>query len=193
MNLRLITPPAVLPVSLEDAKDHARVAHPEEDHMIEGYMAAATERLDGAEGYLGRALITQVWELTLDHFPPRLNLPLPPCQSIDAISYIAPDGATDTLDPASYTATGLGSVSGATILFDSGKPATASRPDAVTILFTAGFGDTAADVPAPIRTAILNRVATIYDNRDSVVIGESARVMPLGEDDLITPYRVWGF
>jgi uncharacterized phiE125 gp8 family phage protein len=193
MNLRLITPPAVLPVPLQMAKDHARVAHLEEDHMIEGYIAAATERLDGAEGYLGRALITQVWELTLDHFPLRLRLPLPPCQSIDAISYITPDGATEDLDPASYTATGLGGVSGATILFATGKPATASRPDAVAIRFTAGFGSTPAAVPAPIRTAILNRVVTMYDNRESVVIGESARVMPLGEDDLITPYRVWAF
>ena len=193
MSLRLITPPTALPVTIEEARDHTRVAHAEEDHLIVGYIEAATERLDGAEGYLGRALLTQVWELTLDHFPPHLRLPLPPCQEIDFINCIAPDGTVKELAPAAYTVAGLMDVSGATILFHGSSPATASRPDAVTIRFTAGYGSTPGSVPAPIRAAILKRVATMYENRDSVVIGESARVMPLGEDDLITPYRVWGF
>ena len=193
MNPRLITPPFDRPVTLEEAKDHTRVAHPDEDTMIDACIAAATERLDGAEGRLGRALIIQTWGLTLDGFPAQLRLPLPSCQEIDAITYIAPDGTVKELATPAYTVAGLGTVSGATILFASGRPATASRPDAVTIRFTAGFGSEPADVPAPIRTAILNSVAHMYDNRDSVVIGEPARVMPLGEDDLITPYRVWAF
>ena len=193
MHLRQITPPAALPVALQEARDHLRVDHTAEDSLIEGYIAAATDRLDGAEGYLGRALITQVWELALDSFPTQLRLPLPPCQAIEAISYIAPDGTADTLDPASYIATGLGSATGAILLFPNGTPPTARRPDAVTIRFTAGFGTAAATVPAAIRAAILARVAHMYEHRESVVTGETARELPFGEDDLITPWRMWAF
>ena len=187
--LKLITPPAALPVDLTEVKMHLRVTHDEEDSLIVSYMAAATARLDGAEGYLGRCLLPQTWEYTQARFSGPIRLPLPPCQSIDAITYTDTTGTAVVLDPAAYDVAGLGNGEGAIIYPLNGWPATASRPDAVKIRFTAG-SDT---VPEPIRTAILARVLHLYDNRDSVVIGESAHLMPLGEEDLILNYRGWGF
>lgn len=187
--LKLITPPAALPVTLTEAKAHLRVTHDEEDQLIHTYMAAATARLDGAEGYLGRCLLPQTWEYTLARFTGPIRLPLPPCQSIDAITYTDTTGTAVVLDPAAYDVAGLGTGEGAIVYPLDGWPATASRPDAVKIRFTAG-SDT---VPEPIHAAILKRVLHLYDNRDSVVIGESAGVMPLGEEDLIRNYRAWVF
>lgn len=187
--LKLITPPAALPVDLTEVKMHLRVTHNEEDSLIVSYMAAATARLDGAEGYLGRCLLPQTWEYTQAHFSGPIRLPLPPCQSIDAITYTDTTGTAVVLDPAAYEVAGLSTGESAIIYPLNGWPATASRPDAVKIRFTAG-SDT---VPEPIRTAILARVLHLYDNRDSVVIGESAGVMPMGEEDLIQNYRGWAF
>ncbi len=187
--LKLITPPISFPVSLAEAKDQLRVTHDEEDSLIETYIAAATQRLDGAEGYLGRCLLRQTWEYTAERFSGPMRLPLPPCQSIDSITYTDASGQPVTLDPAAYEVAGLDSSEGAIIYPVAGWPPTARRPDAVKIRFTAGSDF----VPEPIRAAILGRVLHLFDNRESVVIGESANVMPLGEEDLIRNYRAWAF
>ena len=48
--------PTSTPVSLDEAKIHCRVDHTDEDDLITGLIAAATENLDGCGGILGRAL-----------------------------------------------------------------------------------------------------------------------------------------
>jgi hypothetical protein len=80
MNLRLITPPAVLPVSLAELKDAAGIdaGDTTRDAHLAGCLRAATNRLDGAEGLLGKALISQEWQLLLPSYPchdGRIDLP----------------------------------------------------------------------------------------------------------------------
>src|SRR3974377_971688 len=66
MRLDLITPPAVEPVTLAEAKQHARVEYPDDDALITGMIVAARRM---AETRLRSALITQTWNLYLDSFP----------------------------------------------------------------------------------------------------------------------------
>jgi hypothetical protein len=67
-----------------------------------------------AEAYLGKALISQVWEYSTAGFPwgydPFIRLPVEPVQSVDSITYVDRAGVMQTLAPAAYELGGAGGV-----------------------------------------------------------------------------------
>jgi uncharacterized phiE125 gp8 family phage protein len=69
-------------------------------------------------------------------------------------------------------------------------PATADRPDAVRVTMTAGYGGP-ADVPAPLRAAILLMTGDLYRFRESVAVGAAVAELPVSTSvgALIAPYR----
>lgn len=184
MALTLISGPAQQPVTLAEARLHLRLdasgdppTHPE-DSLVEMLITATTGHLDGADGVLRRALVTQRWRLSLGAFPiGAIKLPLPPLQSVEAVSYVDADGeeqsfADYAVDPA------FGCIRGA---WPSGSD--------VRIDFTAGYGG-AGNVPAPLKAAILLHVGHLYANREAVNIGNITTELPLAYDALIYPYRL---
>lgn len=197
MTLILETAPDGDVVSLDEMKEQIRVDIGDaEDDLIATYVAAATQKLDGRDGLLGRCLLTQTWKLLLDRFPPEITLPLPPCQSVASITYVDSAGVTQTLAPENYQVAGIGSPDGARIVRAYGKtwPTPRHMLEAITVTFTAGYGDEAETVPEPIRTAIKMHAAFLYDNRESVVVGNYVAVeLPQGAMDLIDGYRLWSF
>lgn len=191
MHLTLKTPPAAAVVSVEEAKAHLRVDGADEDSYITALVAKATR---AAEQFCDRAFISQDWVLVLDAFPAcgkMIKLPLPPLVSITKLDYVDASGASRTLAPEDYQ---VSKRSPAVVAPAPGKswPATqAGRLDAVTIEFTAGYGDDTADVPVPIHHAILLLAAHWYENREPVNIGNIVNALPFTVDSLLAPYRVW--
>lgn len=160
MILSRFAAPAATPVSLDEARAHCR-AETADDTMLQIYLDAAVAHVDGAEGVLGRCLVTQTWDLTLDAFPAIINVPLPTLSSVTSITYVDADGATQTLASNAYR------VSGQTITpGDAGWPSTDNVTGAVTVRFVAGFGNAAA-VPAAIKNAILLFVGDSMENREA--------------------------
>ena len=185
MTARLVrtVAPAQDLVTLDEAKDHARVDHDADNAQIAAMVAAAIARLDGPFGLLSRALVTQTWTLTLDEWPAEIEVPLPPLQSVDSITYTAMDGATATLDPADYSVGGVGDDEPAIIWPVEAWPKLGANREAVSVTFTAGYGAPGA-VPEPIRQAALAIVAALFDGRG---------VAEAGVEHLIAPYRRWVF
>jgi hypothetical protein len=66
MGLKLITPPAVEPVLLADAKAFLRVSVTTDDALISSFITAARQY---CEGYLGRQLINATYKFSFDTFP----------------------------------------------------------------------------------------------------------------------------
>ena len=64
--LMLLTPPAVEPVGLNEAKAYLGVLDSAEDSLISNLITAARQAV---EQYCGRVLISQSWRLTLDTWP----------------------------------------------------------------------------------------------------------------------------
>ena len=62
----LLTPPAVEPVGLNEAKAYLGVLDSAEDNLISNLITAARQAV---EQYCGRVLINQSWRLTLDTWP----------------------------------------------------------------------------------------------------------------------------
>ncbi|MFC4625432.1 head-tail connector protein, partial [Daeguia caeni] len=141
-----IVAPANMPVSLSEAKAHLRVDHDDQDDLIIAQIRAATAWLDGWSGILGRALVTQTWRQDFVGFADHLPLPLAPVTAIDSVSYFDGDNVQQTLDTGVYDL--FADARGAYVTRRSGQswPATFRRADAVSIIFTAGYG-AAADVP----------------------------------------------
>lgn len=193
MALRLITPPAIEPVSLEEAKAHLRVDHDEDDDLIDLFISAARGNLDARDGWLGRAICTQTWELSLDSFPVReVQLPFAPLQSIVSVKYDDAAAVEQTVSAGDYQHD-VTSEPGRLVLGpDSSWPSINDTVNAVRIRYVAGYG-VAVDVPAPIRAAILLMVGDLYENRAAQVINAG----PIGRVDnptvqaLLGPYRVW--
>jgi uncharacterized phiE125 gp8 family phage protein len=191
--LTLVTPPAVEPISLTEAKEHCRVEGSDSDQFLARAILTARLRL---EALTGRALITQTWKLTLDRFLRAIEIPLPPCQAVTAIDYFDSNGRAQTVDLQTISIEGVGDAAPAIVrpLPQTSWPATIDLPAAVSITFRSGYGDTADDVPEQLRTAILMHVAQQYDNRwITMAPGSGTMATPEGYDDLVSDFRLRGF
>lgn len=188
----LVTPSGLLPVTLAEAKAHLRVDHGEDDALIEGAIAAATGHLDGYAGILGRALIKQRWREYAVFWPASrsIALALAPVTAIISVVARDGDGVETTLDPGAYRL--LSGASRPTVLIDldTALPALDCAPDAVTITYDAGYGETPADVPAGLRSAILLMVGDLWRFTESAGVGAvSAVPMSTTVDRLLSPFR----
>jgi len=182
MYLRLVTPPAVEPVTLEEAKLHLRVDGTEEDSLIAALIAAARQK---AEEYTRMAFITQTWELAVDTACGVLYLPRPPVQAVEAVTL---DG--EVVAPENYALVDPE-------VLHVKMPLYAVNPGGVVIRYRAGYGNALADVPQSIRQAILMLLAHMYEAREGqapqVEYEAQARAgadIPPTAAALLRPYRV---
>jgi uncharacterized phiE125 gp8 family phage protein len=154
-------------------------------------LLAALSHVDGPQSTIRRALLTQGWSLFLDAFPPVVEIPLAPVQSINSIQYLDEDGAWQTMDPLLYRLSGAHSwqpeISPA---HGESWPATLAIRDSIEISFNAGYGDAHTKIPNAILQAVLELTAHFYTERQPVVFG-SPYELPLGVKRLLQPYKVF--
>jgi len=194
VSLKLITAPAVEPVSLAEAKLQCRVDIGDDDALITGLIKAARE---SAETITRRALITQTWELVLDEFPEgdEIIVPLPPLVSITSIKYKDGDGVESTFAAANYIVN-TDAEPGKVVLADGASwPSTSLYPTAaIRVRFVAGYGAAGSSAPASILAAIKLMVGHWYENREnSLPGGAEVQLLPMGVDALLWPYRMLSF
>lgn len=190
--------PAALAVSLSDAKGHLRVAHSSEDAVIGALLNAAIAHLDGYSGILGRCLVNQTWRQPFDGWPENgiLRLPFPNVSSTGLeLHYLDRLGDDETVLAAQYEL--LHDSRGAYLRMRDAFTAPDLEDDRaapVWVIFTAGYGETDASVPAAIRAAILLITGDLYENRENTVISDArVQAMPIAADRLLTPFRRVGF
>lgn len=183
--------PALEPILLADAKAHLRIDDTTEDSYIDGLITAARFHI---ESLTERQLITATYVLRLDEFPCRytdvIKLPRPNLIAVSGITYVDNDGVTQTHSSTLYQVDAA-SLPGR-VMPAYGQVWPVTRPDlnAVAITYTAGYGATAALVPAPLRHAMKILVAHWFEHREPVVVGTIVSEIPMSVKSLLGPYRV---
>lgn len=197
MAKKLIIPPIVTPVTVEQAKEHERITldDAENDALIENQLHTAT-RL--AEEFTGRAFITQTWIFETTRIAPFIEFPRPPFQRLvpgSDITFTDWNNQTYVIEPDTYFINNV--YEPARLIF---KPGTNPFPSVIgwgwgwwpegflTAEFEAGYGDAGEDdpgeVPWPIKEGILQIFGHLYENRESQII-------PYGAQQILEPFKVW--
>jgi uncharacterized phiE125 gp8 family phage protein len=191
MRLSITTAPAVEPITLTELKAQLRLTGTDEDTDLAVFIQMAREY---AETFCRRAIITQTLTLNLSEFPvDQIELPRPPLQSVTSIKYY-PDGsgALSTVDPSVYDVIADELLGRVQLKDGQSWPADADvRPDAVQIVFVAGYG-VQADVPAALKMAIRQIAAKHYEQR-SADTSVPVTLIPMHTESLLWMHRVFSF
>lgn len=189
-SLRVVTAPAQEPLTLAQAKEHLRVDIANDDVLIQSLIRATRELL---ESELGRALVTQTLDYTLDAFPPGpLLLPRGPLQSVTSLTYIDSAGASQVWAASNYLVDLHSSPSRISPAYAKSWPTLQDRIAAVTVRFVAGYGLTPTSVPGPIAQALLLLIGHYYEHREQVIdaVGANVLVLPQAAERLLANYRL---
>jgi|SRR6185312_7197622 len=186
MSSILLTGPAVEPLSLDEAKIFLRVEHNTDDQLITALIVAARLHV---EAQIQAALITQSWRLTLDGWPcqGRVLVRPGPLQALIAARIFDMQGHAQAFDTQAF----VPDPGASTLSFMPWVLPVPGRVAAgIELDVTAGFGDTASDVPEPLRHAVRLLAAHWYENRALVSGADQAVVLPATVAALIAPYRM---
>ena len=199
--LTLVTPPAVEPITLAEAKLHLRLESTIDDALVTSMVTAARRM---CEAQIKVACVTSTWDLSLDAYPSTLvapwtspyreiwvlgyrgaiAIPNPPLQSVTSLSYVDSAGVTRTLDPSAYQVV-PGTPGMVVPVYGTTWPSYRVQPGAVVLRYVAGYG-LAAAVPEAIKAAMKLLLTHLYENR-----GEADVAMPSAAGALLGTEN-WG-
>lgn len=212
MNVTIITPPAFFPITLAAVYSHLRLTpdtaavdafadpvvyvdtHPD-DAMLTGFIGTATRQV---ELMARRSLLQQTLRLSSPGFSApscATTLPRPPLIRVMSVSYFDGSNAPAAILPGDYyvsddEAPQLRFLVGYVV------PSHYVRPDALRVEYQAGYApagsppttqaEFAANVPQPLKDAILLGVQLLYDQIDPAQREAIERM----REALVQPYRV---
>lgn len=210
---KLITPPNIEPVTLAQAKLHARVDEDADDSLVTAQIIAARQLV---ESYINNALITQTWQVGYDLRDQPFKDLFRVITTVDTFPYFAQSAAARQLEMPFGQVQSIGSVNtyqsdNTEVLFASSNyrlsenwiklndaaywPTDMRSTDCVIVEYDCGYGDTADDVPNPIKQAILMLISHWYENRGAVYdpmnVSQTPGQLPYSVSALLQPYRTF--
>ncbi len=192
MALKISVEPTEEPINLEEAKAHLRVDIEDDNAIILNLITVARQY---AEAVTGRALITQTWNYYLDDWPADkdyIEIPLPPLRTSTSVQYTDYNAVVTTLGTTEYIVD-TNNIPGRIVLpyGETWPTATLYPSNPINILFTCGHG-TPNDIPEGIKQAMKVDLSDLYEQRESIVIGQPVAHLDTIER-LYMPYRIWSF
>lgn len=176
------------PITLEEAKTHLRLVQSPE---ITTFDSTITQLITSArmsvENEIHRPIGLQKFELGLRYFPDSVQFPYPPLIDVLKIAYKSV-GVWTVIHDTSATPPILSDVFQVDNSGDPGElwmtPGGAGWPSAVVdtgfpvrIQYSAGI----TTLPEPLRNAMLLQIGTLFENRESLVLGQDAQAYELTE------------
>ena len=183
----LITPPALEPLTLAEAKDFLRLDTSDEDTLVAALIIAARQAV---ERDTRRALITQTWRIVLDAWSDltTFKIPLAPFLSLGPIrTYDAASVASVLSAGAYYVDAQPGA---ARVQFLVAPPTPGRAIAGIEIDVVIGYGAAAAAVPEPLRLAMRMLVARWFEARGDAAVDAGAMATPPHIDALLAPFRI---
>ena len=187
MSAVIVTAPDIEPVTLAEVKSQRNITNLDHDAELTRLISAARQYV---ENYIGRALVTQTWDLFLDEFTRKIEIPYPKLQSITTVKYTDTDGTQQTLSDTLYTVNTNTEPGYIVPAYNEDWPDIRVVPEAVEIRFICGYGDAITDVPEDLRHAIMLLIGTWNENTEDVQ-PFNMNSIPFGVRALIDPYRMF--
>jgi hypothetical protein len=215
LRLTLISGPAVVPVSLNEAKAHIKVEDNQiaDDAIITAQIATA---VGACERFTGRALISQTWTLLRDAWPAawhpgrgpnwdgvregpisevrsaarELELPKPPLQQVTHVKTYDEEDTAVLFPATSYFVDTAADPGRIVLRSGAAAPAATRAAGGLEVQFVAGYGDAPHDVPEQLRLGMLQLVAGLNENRGDRPVG--TLISESGASALWRPFRVLG-
>jgi uncharacterized phiE125 gp8 family phage protein len=182
--------PLAEPITLAEALTHLRETA--DSGANDAYITSLiTVARMACEDRIERSLVSTPWLLKLDAFPEAIDLTASPVIAVQSVQYLDEAGALQTLDPLDYVVDTQSEPGYLVPAPEAAWPAVQSGAiNAVRVSFTAGYGSTAASVPAPLKHWILLALTELYETRS----GSSDRPQVRHDfaDGLLNPYRMLG-
>lgn len=176
-------PPLVEPVVLADMKAFLRIETNDEDALLNSLIKTARDQV---ERLIGRTLIRRIMVYT-GPVPNGacLSIPRPPLLSINSIRLYDGDNNEVEVPTADFKVNTK--IEPGELVLEAAQTWAGylSGANTIEIKFVAGYGDTADEVPLPIRQAIMLIVANLYEHRDTA----DQPLVPMMADALLMPYR----
>lgn len=165
MAIKIITPPVLEPISVDEAKQHLRIIDSEDDIIITSLIKQAREF---CEDFQNKKYITQTLELVLDSFPEDNYISFDSCspiQNVESIKYYDTAGQEYIFESSNYIVDMDSFVNRIVLGYCKLWPLIPLQPaNAVRIRFSAGFGDTAEAVPETVKWAMILHMKILYDD-----------------------------
>lgn len=165
MAIKIINPPVIEPITLDEAKQHLRVDGNDDDILIMSLIKQAREY---CENYQNRKYITQTLELVLDSFPQGNAIVFNNCspvQKVESIKYYDVNRQEYLFDESNYIFDLDGFVN--RVVLNRGKhwpTVELQSVNAVRVRLIAGYGDSGDKVPEAIKWAIILQMKLLYDD-----------------------------
>lgn len=164
-HLSIVTPPAIEPLTLEQALVQCHANSGVEDDWFYETITAVRE---DAEKYQRRAYIEQTLRVTYDKLPSVMPilLPRPPLIEIESFSFFDVDDTESAVNLSDLLIDTYSQPGRVTFVNGYSMPSITLREiNSIIIQYKAGYGDAADDVPRNIRQAMLLHLGYLYDCR----------------------------
>lgn len=182
IDLGSLDPATAEPVSVAALKEWARIDRDDEDELIEALGRAARETVEATTGL---ALSVRRFRLVLDSVPANgwIELVRRPLGTVTAIAAYGRNGERRDFDIGEAVIERVLGVEAIRL-----SPAVRqAATNGVEVEFEAGF--TPESVPEDIRLALKKIVATSYELRGAVPVGQQPAILPRAATALVAPYR----
>jgi uncharacterized phiE125 gp8 family phage protein len=176
------------PVSVQRAKHNSNI--PDGEKAFDSFLADCIQSArDYIERQLGCCICEAAYTLTLSEFPIYgIDVPVWPVQSVESIAYKDTANANQTIT--------LGDIvqpvndDRYTIYLNdwTAFPTAKTTPNAITVSFTAGW-PTQAAIPPAISRAMLMLVSHWFENRESVLVGQTSKDLEFAVNALLEAVR----
>lgn len=208
MRSKVTTQPASEPVTLAEVKSSLRITNTAEDALLTQYI---TDARIWAERYTGRKFITQTiteyhdsmtdgvqgewWSgrrmgpVDMISGARSLTLETLPIQSVTSFHTVGTDNSETLYASTNYYLDNYENDMRNRIILNTGSSLTGNyrASNNIKVVYVAGYGDNAADVPSSIRRAIIVYCGQLWSNRG---VCDSTCAAGCGASNMLQPYKM---
>ena len=188
----IVNPPAIEPVSLDEAKNYSKIEFIIDDDLLRGLITSA--RIE-AERYTNRTFITTTLKAFYTQIGRRVRLPSAPIQSVTSVTSIRQNTSVVLTVDEDFFIQGIDDkfldIESSLSLTPGHSLRDTLSTSYLEVEYIAGYGLKRSEVPENIRTAIMKIVENNYDLRGDSVIGTIVGQIPNTAKVLLNPFKAW--